>query len=282
MSKRKLILLVALTGGALYMNKPYMFANKAPAPAATGLNEKDFKPFKLVGVEKYNGNSKIYHIKVDGPELPVASFVLARTIGADKKEVVRPYTPIDQKANEIALLIKSYPNGNLSKYFDGLKVGDAVELKGPIPKIAIKPNMKKELIMIAGGTGVTPMLQVAKKILSDPNDKTLITLLFANNTEQDILLREQLSSLQSKHENFTVRHIVWKPSPQWRGLTGLVSADIIKRFVPAPNNDTLVMVCGPPPFMQAVSGDKTKDYQQGELTGLLKDHGYTSQNVFKF
>jgi len=258
----------------------------APAPAAaTGgasLDGKDFKSFKLVGVEKYNHNSKIYRIKVDGPELPVASFLLARTFGADKKEVVRPYTPIEQKANEVTLLIKTYPDGNVSKYFDRLKVGDAVDLKGPIPKIEIKPNMKKELVMIAGGTGITPMFQVARKILADPNDKTQITLVFANNEEKDILLKDQLNALQAKHENFTVRHVIWKPTGQWRGLTGLVSADIIKRFVPAPNADTLVMVCGPPPFMKSISGEKTKDFQQGEVAGLLKEYGYSSQNVFKF
>jgi len=255
-------------------------ATPAASVSGTGLDGKDFKNFKLLGVEKYNYNTKLYRIKVDGPELPVASFVLARTLGADKKEVVRPYTPIDQKPHEITLLIKSYPNGNLSKYFDSLKVGDSVDLKGPIPKIAIKPNLKKELVMIAGGTGLTPMLQITKKILSDPTDKTQITLLFANTEEKDILLREQLTELQNKHENFTVRHILWKPTPQWRGLTGMVNADIIRRYVPAPSADTLVMVCGPPPFMTAISGDKTKDYQQGEVTGLLKEYGYSSQNVF--
>jgi cytochrome-b5 reductase len=277
--------LLKLTAGALGIGvgaASIYQVKSPPAPAGATLDAKDFKPFKLVQVEKYNHNSKLYRLKVDGPPLPVASFVLARNIGADKKEVVRPYTPIEQKSNEITLLIKTYPNGNLSKYFDNLKVGDAVDLKGPIPKIPITANMKKEIVMLAGGTGVTPMLQVAKKILADPTDKTQVTLVFANNTEQDILLKEQLTDLQTKHENFSVRHVIWKPSDKWRGLSGTINADIIKRFVPAPSKDSLVIVCGPPPFMQAISGEKTKDYQQGDVTGLLKEHGYTSENVFKF
>jgi cytochrome-b5 reductase len=41
-------------------------------------------------------------------------------------------------------------------------------------------------------------------------------------------------------------------------------------------------VCGPPPMMKAMSGDKAKDKSQGELSGLLKDLGYAAEGVFKF
>jgi len=41
-----------------------------------------------------------------------------------------------------------------------MKVGEALEMKGPFPKLPYKPNMRKNIAMIAGGTGITPMLQV--------------------------------------------------------------------------------------------------------------------------
>jgi cytochrome-b5 reductase len=87
-------------------------------------------------------------------------------------------------------------------------------MKGPIPKIAYTPNMKKHLGMIAGGTGLTPMLQVIRAIVENPGitlhwsdfgviislslmtnpfmltaDKTEVTLVFANQSERDILLK---------------------------------------------------------------------------------------------
>ena len=43
-----------------------------------------------------------------------------------------------------------------------------------------------------------------------------------------------------------------------------------------------VQVCGPPPLMKSISGDKAEDKSQGPLTGILKDLGYTSEQVYKF
>ena len=41
-------------------------------------------------------------------------------------------------------------------------------------------------------------------------------------------------------------------------------------------------MCGPPPMMEHISGNKAKDKSQGELKGILKDMGYSSDQVFKF
>ncbi len=48
----------------------------------------------------------------------------------------------------------------MSKHIDSLKVGDTLEMKGPIPKYPYSANAKKKIGMVAGGTGITPMLQV--------------------------------------------------------------------------------------------------------------------------
>jgi len=61
-----------------------------------------------------------------------------------------------------------------------------------------------------------------------------------------------------------------------------VNEDIIKKHIPAAGDDSLVMVCGPPGMVQAVSGPKAKDYTQGEVDGLLKKLNFQKDNVFKF
>lgn len=49
--------------------------------------------------------------------------------------------------------------------------------------------------MVAGGTGITPMLQVASALLQDPQEHTSISLVYANVTEDDILLRKDIDAL---------------------------------------------------------------------------------------
>jgi len=137
--------------------------------------------------------------------------------------------------------------------------------------------------MIAGGTGITPMLQVINKIVSNPADKTKINLVFANISKEDILLKEQLDGLSKKHPNFKVHYVLEKVDKDWKGGRGHVNEDMIKTYMPAPTNkDALIMVCGPPGMMNAISGPKAPDYSQGKLDGTLAKMKYTPEQVFKF
>lgn len=65
----------------------------------------------------------------------------------------RPYTPttLDQDKGIFELVIKSYPEGNVSSYVCGLKVGDKIEVKGPFPKLKYVANMKKKIGMVNMG-----------------------------------------------------------------------------------------------------------------------------------
>ena len=180
------------------------------------------------------------------------------------------------------LVIKTYPGGIVSNYVHSLKVGDKIEVKGPLLKFKYVPNMKKKIGMLAGGTGLTPMLQVIKEIVNNADDHTEISLVFANNTEEDILLKSELDALVKKHRNLKITYVVAQPSGTWKGEKGFVSQELIKHTMPEPSEDNYILVCGPPGFMEAVSGNKTPDYKQGEVKGHLKALGYTESMVFKF
>jgi len=211
--------------------------------------------------------------------------------GEDGKIPARPYTPIttDDQAGYFELLVKGYSTGVVSKYLTSLKAGDSVEVKGPFPKLEYKANMKKNIGMIAGGSGLTPMLQVIKEILKNPDDKTKVTLIFCNQTPADILLRKELDQLaKSSAGQLKVLYVVDRNDTQDAGIkhVGYVTKDLLSGVLPSPSADSLVYVCGPPPMMKAVSGskkfEKGKPPSQGEVDGLLKDLGYTPDMVYKF
>ena len=94
--------------------------------------------------------------------------------------------------------MKAYPPGNgdgVSSYITSLKPGDSIEVKGCFTKKKIVANQYKEIGLIAGGRGLTPMLQVAQELLNTVEDETKLSLLFANVSPEDIYLQDELDEL---------------------------------------------------------------------------------------
>lgn len=165
--------------------------------------------------------------------LPIGQHIsLAATIPGQPKEVVRSYTPIssDENAGYFDLIIKSYPTGNISKHMGGLKIGQTMKVKGPKGAMVYTPNMVRAVGMIAGGTGITPMLQIVRAIIRGrpTGDNTKINLIFANVNPDDILLREDLDSLAKEDPNFSVYYVLNNPPEGWNGGVGFVTAEMIK------------------------------------------------------
>ncbi|XP_030280558.1 NADH-cytochrome b5 reductase 2 [Sparus aurata] len=192
--------------------------------------------------------------------------------------VVRAYTPVssDEDQGYVDLVVKvyyknshpAYPEGGkMSQYLDNMAIGDAIDFRGPNGllvyqdngRFSIRPDKKaepkvrrfKHVGMIAGGTGITPMLQLIRRITADPADNTKCSLIFANQTEKDILLREELEEVKKSHpDKVQVWYTLDKPPQDWIYSSGFVTCDMIKDHLPAPSSDVLVVLCGPPPMIQ--------------------------------
>ncbi len=131
----------------------------------------------------------------------------------------------------------------------------------------------------------SPGLQVLEKALGDKKDNTQFTVIFANQSPKDILLKEHLDRLASAHSNrLRMIYVVDRDETgSFKGHKGHVDRKLLDTHLPKPGADSFVYVCGPPGFMNLVSGNKNmKDFSQGDLTGLLKDMRFNKDNVFKF
>ena len=202
-------LVAAGAGGSLYTASALESAPPGSAPA--GLDPSKWTPLTLSKITKLTHNTAIYRFAYNNPEassgMTVASCLLTKAaIGSEKPDgsranVMRPYTPISRPdvKGYLELAVKTYPDGKMSQHMAKLKVGDKLDFKGPIVKTTYKANEFKEVGMVAGGTGIAPMLQVADEILENPSDKTKIKLVFANVSETDILLKDQIDAKAAKH-----------------------------------------------------------------------------------
>uniref|UniRef100_A0A914CA97 NADH-cytochrome b5 reductase n=1 Tax=Acrobeloides nanus TaxID=290746 RepID=A0A914CA97_9BILA len=208
--------------------------------------------------------------------LPVGQHIYM-SANIDGKLVVRPYTPIssDDDQGFVEFMIKVYfkdvnpkfpDGGKMSQHLESLKIGDTMDFRGPNGLIvyegngtlAARPDKKsppsrrkyKNFGMIAGGTGITPMLQIIWEILNNPADPTKIWILFANQTEDDILLRPELDILAKEHpDRFKVHYTVDRPPANWKYSSGFINDQMIAKNLPAPADDTAILMCGPPPMI---------------------------------
>jgi cytochrome-b5 reductase len=173
-----------------------------------------------------------------------------------QKEIVRSYTPIsgDHQPGYFDLLIKSYPTGNISKYMASLIVGQPIKVRGPKGAMVYTPNMVRHFGMIAGGTGITPMLQVIRAVIRGraAGDKTEVDLIFANVNKEDILLKEDLDQLVEQDKGFRVHYVLNNPPEGWAGGVGFVTPEMIKEHLPKPADDVKILLCGPPPMISAM------------------------------
>lgn len=100
--------------------------------------------------------------------------------------------------------------------------------------------------MIAGGTGITPMIQIIRAALRNPFDPTTISLIYANVNEEDILLKDDLEELLDVHElKFKIFYVLNNPPPGWKGGVGFVTKEHIKEHFPNPNTtNSKILICG--------------------------------------
>ncbi|GAA5910049.1 hypothetical protein JCM8208_000939 [Rhodotorula glutinis] len=264
----------------------------------SALSNDEFRDFKLAEVIPYNHNTSRFVFDLpDGTSsgLTVASALVCKAskegecVNDKGKPVIRPYTPVTAPDVEgkLELLIKHYKGGAFTEHIFGLKAGDSVAMKGPIPKHPWKANEFESVGFIVGGSGVTPAWQILQAIDANPQDKTKATLIFANVTEEDILLRKEFEDLAArKPEQFQVHFVLDKPPSGWKGPTGYVNSQVVKeafkKFNTTPESNVKIFVCGPPGQVKAICGPKKSMKDQGELTGTLAEMQYKKEQVFKF
>jgi cytochrome-b5 reductase len=142
------------------------------------------------------------YIHVRRPLVIKAGQHLIMKCSADENQnvvVTRAYTPISDlkysNMGQFEVLIKLYESGKMSKYIQKLKDDDVVEWRGPCGNFSYVPNSYRHLLMLCAGTGIAPMYPIAKSIVENDLDETLIHLLFTCKGSEDILLRDEMQQL---------------------------------------------------------------------------------------
>lgn len=167
----------------------------------------------------------------------------------------------------VDILIKVYfkteefNGGRMTNYLNNLKEGDEIDVRGPFGKfqylgngevkilVKFKPqeyfcHKFKKIIMVAGGTGITPIYQILQCAEKNKEKGCEFYLIYSNHTENDILLKNELIQI-SKVINLKLVFILTK-------IDGRISRKNFDEILPEKDKDSMILHCGPRGFCDSV------------------------------
>ena len=269
------------------------------------LDQKRKIPFKLVDKEQLSPDSFRLRFALQTPTtvlgLPVGQHMLfsAKSKG-DGKLVMRAYTPVssDLDVGFFELVIKAYypqlpafpEGGKMSQLLCGMQVGDWIDVRGPLGHVTYvgqgllqlgkEQRRVKHFAMLCAGTGITPIFQVLAAVLRERKQGGDVRchVVYANRTENDILLRRELDDFAAKHPSvLKLQYVLSAPkdADSWRsagGLVGRVTPQMVAELVPkgGSGSEAVALLCGP------------EGFQSATCVPALKSHGYTQEDIVVF
>ena len=213
-----------------------------------------------------------------GLGLPTGQHLMIRLRDPVTREaIIRSYTPISETSQKgtMDVLIKVYfdgkeiKGGKMSQAMDQLPIGHGVDFKGPIGKFeylgrgcySINGQRKsvKRFLMICGGSGITPIFQVFRAIMSDDRDRTTCIILDGNRLAEDILCKEELEELVLRGQGRgKVLHTLTRAGDEWPGLRGRIDGKLVRQHCKR-DSSTVVLICGPDALEKSIHQSLRED-----------------------
>ena len=191
--------------------------------------------------------------------------------------ISRPYSicsaPKDALEGMLAITVQSKADGFAADYLlANAKIGDEFTASGPqgnfyYEDLRDAPNV----IALAGGSGITPFLSMAKAIADGTEDFNL-TIIFGNRTEDSILFKDELEELAASCDKIKIAHVLSDEDSEYYEH-GFITADLIKKLAP---EEYSVFVCGPRAMYRFLESELPKlelpeKYIRREIMGVAKD-----------
>jgi ferredoxin-NADP reductase/mono/diheme cytochrome c family protein len=170
----------------------------------------------------------------------------------DGKKAIRSYSICSSAARSgyVEITTKRATQGCVSVFLnDRASVGMTVEANGPFGRFCLEEGRHQNIVLLAGGSGITPMMAMLR-YMDDLCLETTVNLLYCVRTRGDIIFESELDQLRARLKNFQFHVMLSQPHAGWSGPRGHVSREFIESTV----KDIALrdfFLCGPPAFMDA-------------------------------
>ena len=177
---------------------------------------------------------------------PGQSLTLRRMI--DGRDHRRTYSICAPAGERLRIGVREVPDGMFSRWLvHEVKPGDEIEVQTPTGAFAADPDETARHVMIAAGSGITPMLSIASSILA--NEGVQATLFYGNRKSSTVMFAEALSDLKDSYgSRFDLFHVLSREPRDVELFSGRLDAarlrTLLTMLVPVAAVDHF-WLCGP-------------------------------------
>jgi glycine betaine catabolism B len=170
----------------------------------------------------------------------------------DGKRIARSYSicssPLQKGYLEIT--VKRTEGGHVSTFLnERVNVGLTVEARGPSGQFCFDESQHQRVVMIAGGSGITPMMSMLRYI-DDLGLTTDVTLLYFVRTPLDVIFANELPQLQESIQHFRHLIIPTRADSDWKGPSGHLTRELLTRNL-THLHSSVFFLCGPAGLMES-------------------------------
>ena len=174
------------------------------------------------------------------------------------EDLRRSYSIASLPGKPLTVGVKRVDEGKFSTFAQGLQAGDTIQVMPPEGRFT--PNGEKQLILIAAGSGITPMVSIAADQLAQGHE---VTLVYGNRKTDSIMFRAALDALKDRYtDRFTLIHILSREPQDVDLLNGRISGDKIAALGRAGAIDLQadgIYLCGPGDMIDDVTATLTNE-----------------------
>jgi ferredoxin-NADP reductase len=220
----------------------------------------EWRAATVVSVMQETPHAKSLMLDVPGwPGHTAGQHVDVRLTADDGYQAQRSYSIASAPSHDaIEITIERLDDGEVSPYLtDALGVGDRVELRGPIGGYFVwTPAMGGPLFLVAGGSGIVPlmaMLRTRAALPADVRAKTPATLLYSSRGWDDVIYRDEVASLDADPDVTVVQTLTRSQPPGWSGFMRRIDADMLAEIAPPPSLMPHIYICGPAALVETAA-----------------------------
>jgi ferredoxin-NADP reductase len=207
-------------------------------------------------VELRDETPRVRSIVLESPHWPghrPGQHVDVRLTAEDGYQAQRSYSLASAPEDDHQLLtVERLEDGEVSPYLtDELRPGDELELRGPIGGYFVwEESMGGPLLLVAGGSGVVPFRAMLRHRVAAAWDYVPVRLLYSSRSLDEVIYREELEQLDAE----VVLTLTRRQPAAWMGYRRRIDAAMLREVAWPPEDEPLVYVCGPTPFVELAAG----------------------------